>query len=266
MSDGYLLARGSSVWREFYGFVYRNLRTQGVSHFDAEDLAQDVLETACMHLDTVDPGREHAWLATVTRNKVVDTARRSRPVHVLAELPDAADPSLGPDELVIRSADRRMLLAAIALLPERDRQLVTVRYLEERTVLETAEELGMSVGAAKVALHRARARLREILETASAPVAHGTADAAMVAATAAERGESMLGIAERAVRALTPYIGRMAADTCVRGTAVSIGKTFDTLTTDDADALAQRIRAVLAPLLPPDTIERLINQIRGGVL
>ena len=76
----------------------------------------------------------------------------------------------------------------------------------------------------------------------------------------------MLGIAERAVQALAPYIGRMAADTCVRGTAVSIGKTFDTLTTDDADALAQRIRAVLAPLLPPDTIERLINQIRGGVL
>lgn len=265
MSDGYLLARGSSVWRDFYGFVYHNLRTQGVSHFDAEDLAQDVLETACVHLDDVDPGRHHAWLATVTRNKVVDTARRSRPVHVVAELPDAADPGLGPDELVIRSADRRMLLAAIALLPARDRRLVTIRYLEERTVLETADELGMSVGAAKVALYRARVRLREILETASAPVAHGTAEAA-IAAGAALRGESMLGIAERAVQALAPYIGRMAADTCVRGTAVSIGKTFDTLTTDDADALAQRIRAVLAPLLPPDTIERLINQIRGGVL
>lgn len=76
----------------------------------------------------------------------------------------------------------------------------------------------------------------------------------------------MTGIAGRAVIALTPYVGRTAADTCVRATAVSIGKTFDDLSIDDIDALAGRIRRVLAPLLPPDTIERLIEEIRGGVL
>lgn len=76
----------------------------------------------------------------------------------------------------------------------------------------------------------------------------------------------MAGIAERAVSALTPYVGRVAADTTVRGTAVSIGKTFDTLDDEDAAALEHRVRMVLAPLLPPDTIARLIAEIRGGAL
>ncbi|MDY0340062.1 MAG: sigma-70 family RNA polymerase sigma factor [Coriobacteriia bacterium] len=257
MSEEHLLTRGSSVWRDFYGFVYNNLRTQGVSHFDAEDLTQDVLETAYTHLDTVDPRRQHAWLATVSRNKVVDKARWAKPVCVVAELPDAADPGLGPDDILIRSVDRQRLLAAISLLAERDRLLVEIRYLQDRSVLETAEELGMSVGATKVALHRARERLREILET--------TDGAKSIRPTEA-RGVSMAGIAGRAVMALTPYIGRMAADTCVRGTAVSIGKTLDTLAVEDMDALAYRINAVLCPLLPSDTIERLIGDIRGGVL
>lgn len=76
----------------------------------------------------------------------------------------------------------------------------------------------------------------------------------------------MASIAERAVQALTPYIGRVAADTTVRGTAVSIGKTFDSLNNDDAAAVEHRVRLVLAPLLPPDTIARLIADIRGGAL
>lgn len=76
----------------------------------------------------------------------------------------------------------------------------------------------------------------------------------------------MAGIADRTVSVLTPYVGRVAADTCVRGTAVSIGKTFDTLAGTDIDALAHRVRLVLAPLLSPDTIERLLAEIRGGVL
>jgi hypothetical protein len=138
-------------------------------------------------------------------------------------------------------------------MPVAFRQLVEVRYLEERSIVETAQEMGMSVGAAKVALHRARERLRAQLQMGPAGLA-------------ARRGEPMRGIAERTVLALTPYIGRVAADTTVRGTAVSIGKTFDTLGDEDAGAIEHRVRLVLAPLLPPDTIARLIADIRGGAL
>lgn len=257
MTDGQqLLTQGSAVWRELHGFVYRYLCAHGLSHADAEDLTQDILETAYIHLASVDPERRHAWLITVAKNRLVDRARRSRPVHSVAEVPESADPALGPDEIALQSADRQMLGQAIGRLAERDRQLLELRYLEDRSVVETAALMDMTVSATKVALHRARERLRTILQT----------DIAGRQYLALMRGEPMGGIAERAVLVLSPYIGRVAADTCVRGTAVSIGKTFDTLTGDDGDELERRVRSVLLPLLPPETIARLIADIRGGAL
>lgn len=255
MADGQVLLHESAEWRDLHGFVYKSLRAHGLSHADAEDLAQDIVEAAFVRLDTIAPERRQAWVAGVIRNKLADRARHKPPCHSLTDLPEAADPALGPDELALASADRRIVFEALAALPERDRKLLTLRYLEECSLRSVAEAVGMSTGAAKVALHRARERLRVMLEAAEAAME-----------LESRRGVAMAGIAERAVAVLAPYVGRVAADTCVRGTAVSIGKTFDTLTGTDIDALAHRVRLVLAPLLSPDTIERLLSEIRGGVL
>lgn len=256
MGDGSLVARGSGVWRDLHGFVYRHLRKQGLSHFDAEDLTQDVLETAYLHFDSVDPERRHAWLITVARNKIADRARRSGHVLTVAEMPEAADPALGPDEIALQSIDRGILLRAIACLSERDRRLLEIRYLEERTVAETAQALDMTVGAAKVGLHRARERLRITLETTGmASVVYGP--------SVARRGVSVAGIAERAVSALTPYVGTVVAELCVRGVAVTLDKSFDALTIEDSPALERRARQVLGTLLPPSAIDRVIGEIRG---
>jgi RNA polymerase sigma-70 factor (ECF subfamily) len=247
MYDGRQLSQRIGVWHDLYRFVYRNLRKQGLSHFDAEDLAQDILETAYVHLDNVEPGRQHAWLLKVMRNKLVDRARTPELSYSVPDLPEGNDPALGPDEMAVRSADRGMLREAIGRLSERDRRLIEVRYLHERSIAETADVLGISPGAAKVALHRARERLRVLLQAAGMT-----------------GGEAMAGIAERAVRELSPYVGPTLADTFVRGTAISIGKTFDTLTIEDAGALEDRARRTLQSLLPPDAIERVIADIRGG--
>lgn len=254
MSDGPLLIQEGTAWRDLHGYVYRNLRSQGLSHADAEDLAQDILEQAYQHLPFIATERHQAWVQSVIRNKLIDRSRKSGRVHSVAEVPEAADPALGPDELVLRSVDRGLLLAALAELPPRDRQLLEVRYLRECTVAETADACGLSVGTTKVALYRARERLRTLLEEAESAVVPESRRA-----TAPSEG-----LAARTVAVLTPYVGRVAADTCVRGTAVSIGKTFDTLTSADFEELARRVRAVLQPLLSPDTIERLITEIRGG--
>ena len=55
------------------------------------------------------------------------------------------------------------MLRAVAALPTRDRALVALYHLEDRPLTEVAEVLGLSPGAAKVALHRARRRLAEQL-------------------------------------------------------------------------------------------------------
>lgn len=253
MDDEQFDSLGNTVWQESYGFVYRNLRGKGVSHFDAEDLAQDILETAYVHKGDVDPGRWHAWLLAVMRNKIVDRSRRSGSVHCVAAVPDAADPAPGPDELALREVDRAILLEAIAELPERDQHLVRVRYLHERSISETAAELGMSVGATKVALHRTRQRLREALADKRVLLLLDGIDAREP-------------ISERALAVLTPFVGHVAAETCIRRAAVTLGKSSDELTRDDGETLAHHVRHALSSLLPPKTIERIIEDIRGGAM
>ena len=153
------------MWRELYGFVYRYLRHHGLAHADAEDLTQDVLESAFVHLDAVEPGKLQAWLVAVARNKLIDRARKTARSVSVAEPPELIDSALDPAEQAIAAADREALVSAIGELGGRDRRLIELRYLEERTIAETAERAGLSVAATKVALLRARGRLHKVLVT-----------------------------------------------------------------------------------------------------
>ena len=70
---------------------------------------------------------------------------------------------------------RALVREATALLPEDERRVLTLKYAEERSYKEIAEEIGATVSAVQSKLHRARARLREKLAelapTANAPPA-----------------------------------------------------------------------------------------------
>ncbi|WP_327676931.1 SigE family RNA polymerase sigma factor [Kitasatospora sp. NBC_00458] len=85
--------------------------------------------------------------------------RRSAEQPALRELPEpparhapAGDPAL-----------RVTLLAALAELPPRDRAVLVLRYWEDRSVEETAAELGVSAGAVRSQALRALGRLRGVL-------------------------------------------------------------------------------------------------------
>jgi len=75
----------------------------------------------------------------------------------------------------------------------------------------------------------------------------------------------MAGIAELAVGALAPYVGRIAADTCVRATAISAGKMADELGSDDLPVLESSIRRLLGPVATAETIDGILGEIRVGV-
>jgi DNA-directed RNA polymerase specialized sigma24 family protein len=56
----------------------------------------------------------------------------------------------------------------MATLPARDRELLALRYGADLTAAQLAELLGMQTNAAEVALHRALARLRTMIDPAGA--------------------------------------------------------------------------------------------------
>lgn len=75
----------------------------------------------------------------------------------------------------------------------------------------------------------------------------------------------MGGLSEAAVAALDPLVGPMAASTCVRATALSLGKTAEDLDATDLPALESNIRRLLGPIAPDSVIDDVLHRIEGGL-
>jgi RNA polymerase sigma factor (sigma-70 family) len=115
------------------------------------DAAQDALLIAMTGLDGLrDDDAVGAWLCGIGRN----LARRP-PRDTPAELPDVAVAADQPDPLL-----RERVFAAIAALPPGQRDAVALFYLADLSHTQIAARLGISVGAVKTRLHKARAALQ----------------------------------------------------------------------------------------------------------
>lgn len=145
--------------RRVFGLAYGILRDRAA----AEDLAQEVFVKLWQALPRYD-GRAQlsTWIYAITRNAVVSALRSRRPslslsdAAVQAEVEGIARESAGsPDDAALR---RR-----IEALPDKQRQAVTLYYLDERPVDEVAAMMGIPVNTAKTHLHRARASLAAAL-------------------------------------------------------------------------------------------------------
>ncbi|MDG3004630.1 RNA polymerase sigma factor [Paludisphaera mucosa] len=123
----------------------------------AADAAQEAFLLAFRRLgDLQRPERFGVWLLRIARREAVRMARAR------ARSPDHAfdEPAEEPFEASRLSADSEELLAAVARLPEHERLVVALHYLEGRTVAEVASALGRPVGTVTKQLSRAIGRLR----------------------------------------------------------------------------------------------------------
>lgn len=134
---------------------------------DLEDLVQDVLLSVHVARASYDPGRPFLpWLVAIVRNRLADGARRyaRRTAHeVQVEDLDVTFAALATNAPLESPGDAQTLRAAIDVLPRRQRQAVELLKLRELSLKEAAAATGMSVGALKVATHRAVAALRRML-------------------------------------------------------------------------------------------------------
>ena len=131
-----------------------------VQRADADDLTQDVFETALRRLDEL---REAAafpgWLLGIARHAALDAKRRRTPRTGVAI--EAAYPRATHEERL----DAQRSLAAIRDLPEAYRETLMLRLVEGLSGPEIAERTGLSAGSVRVNLHRGMALLRAALGT-----------------------------------------------------------------------------------------------------
>ncbi len=136
---------------------------------DARDVVQDAYLRAWKGIDGFRGDAElTTWLYRITANCASShiSRRRRHRTEPLGEGHDHADPTLASDPAlaVDVSAGLGRLGRAVEALPAKLRAAVVLHDVYDLPHQAIAEELGISVTAAKVRLHRGRRLLREMLE------------------------------------------------------------------------------------------------------
>ena len=156
------LVRGS--YQKVYALA---LRLTG-NEQDAADVVQDTYVRAFRGLRKFrEDARFSTWLHRITANTAF-TLRERRHMHAHRDLDDFsnlrdASPDADPAQVAESGALRDRLVDALNGLPTRLRSVVVLRDVHGLSHREIADQLDISESAAKVRLHRARAKLREVL-------------------------------------------------------------------------------------------------------
>jgi RNA polymerase sigma-70 factor, ECF subfamily len=139
---------------------------------DAEDVAQESFRKAFLHLgDFQEQSKFATWLTRIAMNESFMLLRGRRKVsEVLPMNPDDestsiseafVDQSASPEESCWRRERTELLTRAITRLAPRIRRTILLRFVEERSVEETAQILGTTVSAVKSRISRGHRKLGE---------------------------------------------------------------------------------------------------------
>ena len=174
-TDGDLLVRigegdaeaFTMLWRRLCGPVLALGRRTLSDDQAAEDVAQETFATIWRVAATFDPerGAPTSWIFTIARNAARDVARRRRITYV-EDVPESADPGLGPADHAVRAGERFRIQVALATLNPRAREVIELAYFEGLTQAEIAERIDVPLGTVKTRTRNALARLAESLAPA----------------------------------------------------------------------------------------------------
>jgi len=133
------------------------------SNSEVDDVVQDTYITAWEKLtELADLGAVKAWLMRIANHKAIDRVRARRDHRAIddddAILP-AAPAADGPERRAEALSQRESLLAALATLPEAQRQCWVMKEAAGLSYEEIAEELGVPPSTVRGLLARARRRL-----------------------------------------------------------------------------------------------------------
>ena len=143
-----------------YGSMLSRFAASIVPSHRAEDVTQDAFSKALLALRDTDKEIElRPWLFRIVRNTALNDLR-DEPAYT-EELKDRPDALNDPAMTAERREELVELMDRLRALPEPQRAAIVMRELEGLSHEEIAAALGMSGGAARQAIYRARRALRE---------------------------------------------------------------------------------------------------------
>jgi RNA polymerase sigma-70 factor, ECF subfamily len=148
--------------RPLFGYLGR----MGLSQAQAEDIAQEAFLRAWIHLHAYAPARAKfsTWLFTIARNLAINASASSRHEISDASFPEPSSDAPGPEQLADDAQQRARLQAALRQIPTPERSALALAYVHELQLVDIARIEGDSLAAIKTRIHRAKQRLRSVLE------------------------------------------------------------------------------------------------------
>jgi RNA polymerase sigma-70 factor, ECF subfamily len=149
-----------------FDFVWRNLRRMGLCPADADDASQEVFVVASRRLGDIAPGSERGFLFGIAL-RVASTQRRRaarRPESLDSASQSHADAGPSPEDVCERRSARRTLDEILDELDLDQRAVFVLYELEQLSVPEIAELLGIPIGTVASRLRRARAAFCEAVK------------------------------------------------------------------------------------------------------
>jgi RNA polymerase sigma-70 factor, ECF subfamily len=157
-------ARFAELYERNFHVVYAYVARRTSSREEAEDITSDVFHQALANLKRFEwrGAPFAAWLIRIASNAIAD--RWKQRAREAADPPDEelSDPSM---EGVERQA---ALFQLVAKLPQDQRRVIVMRFAEQKSIREIAQELKRTEGAVKQLQFRALEKLRADMEGANA--------------------------------------------------------------------------------------------------
>jgi RNA polymerase sigma-70 factor, ECF subfamily len=155
-------SEAESLLRRYRTGIFAFLRRKGFSAEESDDLTQETLIRAYLHLSGFRGTSLDAWLYRIAANVAVDYLRKRKLTTVPLESIPQVEWS-GDDPIIHLDRDERraQVLSIINQLPECHQRILRLRYYEDRSLAEIAGVMNCTTLAAKLRVFRAVTALRK---------------------------------------------------------------------------------------------------------
>ena len=154
----------NTFWVDVFSFVMKKVQDENV----ADEITVSVFSKVLNKLDLYDPNFQFkTWVLTIAQNSVIDYWRKKN-----RENEDASDEleevrnqfARSPEELLISAEEQKKIQKIVESMDANYQDIIRLRFFEEKSIKEIAEELNLSVANTKVRIMRAKKVLAALLK------------------------------------------------------------------------------------------------------
>ncbi|WP_297983374.1 sigma-70 family RNA polymerase sigma factor [uncultured Chryseobacterium sp.] len=154
----------NTFWVDVFSFVMKKVQDENV----ADEITVSVFSKVLNKLDLYDPNFQFkTWVLTIAQNSVIDYWRKKN-----RENEDASDEleevrnqfARSPEELLISAEEQKKIQKIVESMDANYQDIIRLRFFEEKSIKEIAEELNLSVANTKVRIMRAKKVLGQLLK------------------------------------------------------------------------------------------------------